>query len=90
MPELGQSRHDVRILEFLNQGLARVTFDGDHALWARQKVRKPHLCVVTGMNIPVGAVAWAPVGNQMYRSSRIHDDVMTTAVEIWPELIRED
>lgn len=52
-------------------GFATIETDGDRAIWTRRKLRKPAPCAVCGETLAKGALAYAPLGNQMYRMARI-------------------
>lgn len=82
-------RGQIQILQFLSDGVAVLTYDGDRALWARAKVRKAHVCAVSDQKIESGSLAWKPVGNQQYRMKRISDEIMVAAGEMWPDLLSE-
>lgn len=71
----------VYLLKRLSDGLVALRYQGDEALWSRSTIRKTATCAVTGREIPKGAQAYRPVGNQQYRSARIAADVVDAIEE---------
>lgn len=61
----------VRMVQRLAEGLVKIRFDGDTALWAQAKLRKSTRCAATGSALKPGDMAYRPLENQMYRSSRV-------------------
>ena len=65
------ARYVIEMLEPEHTGLARITRNGDRALWATAKMRKVCKCAFCKAAIQKGDVAYRPLGNQMYRYERL-------------------
>lgn len=61
----------IRLGEVLSADLVGLYYDGDKALWAKQRLRKAHTCQACRKSLTVGEYAFAPVAGKLYRSSRI-------------------
>jgi hypothetical protein len=74
----------VTHVSYVGDGLRRITVDVSgslsETLWARCKVRKPHVCLRCDTSILVGDVAYRPLLDTDYRMRRICDDCAGFAV----------
>jgi hypothetical protein len=61
----------IRLIERLTDTVARISVDGDVAVWGLVKLRKEACCVATNRHLSPGDQAYRPLGNQMYRSYRV-------------------
>lgn len=65
-----------RFVARLSPGLVRIERTGndgriDVAMWDKAKLRRPRICVVTGLRLDPGDAAYRPLNNSLYRSERI-------------------
>jgi len=71
----------LKLLNRVSEGVVRLSFNNHVSLWDRKKLRKDNECCATGAKLAAGTLAYAPIGNHMYRYRRIAadyvDNVMT-------------
>jgi hypothetical protein len=63
---------DVSLVERVSRRIARVSTDGEVALWSVRTLRKATACAVCRVEIPTGRPAFGPIGTPPYRTLRVH------------------